>query len=247
MPAGQVTRPVALITGGAKRVGRAIVERLGAAGFDVVFTYLTSRREASELQEKLESAGRRCMAVQVDLTDPTAAKDLIHRSLTSRFDRLDVLVNNASLYEPGELAQVTVEQMRRLTAVHVESPLLLSQTFAPLLRQSKGRIINMADLMAERPWPKYLAYCVSKAGLASLTVALARALAPDVTVNAIAPGVVEWADEFPPSARAQYLKRVPLARAGTPQDVAELVHFLCTSGSYITGQVIHLDGGRSIT
>jgi pteridine reductase len=132
-------------------------------------------------------------------------------------------------------------------AVHFESPLLLCQAFAPMLRHSKGHIVNMVDLLAERPWPQYLAYCASKAALWNLTLGLARELAPDVTVNGIAPGVVEWPEDYPPEEREKYLRRVPLARAGTPQDVAEAVHFLVTGGSYITGQIIRLDGGRSIT
>jgi pteridine reductase len=137
--------------------------------------------------------------------------------------------------------------MRRLMAIHYETPLLLAKAFAPTLRTTRGRIVNMVDLLAERPWPQYLAYCASKAALANLTLALARELAPDVTVNGIAPGVVAWPDDYPESERAKYLKRVPLARAGTPQDVAELVHFLCTGGAYMTGQILRLDGGRSIT
>ena len=125
--------------------------------------------------------------------------------------------------------------------------MLLCQSFAPLLRASRGHVVNMVDLLAERPWPQYVAYCASKAALWNLTLSLARDLAPDVTVNGIAPGVVEWPDDYPESEREKYLKRVPLSRAGTPTDVAETVHFLCTAGSYITGQVIRLDGGRSIT
>jgi pteridine reductase len=105
----------------------------------------------------------------------------------------------------------------------------------------------MVDLLAERPWPEYLAYCASKAALWNLTLGLARELAPEVTVNGIAPGVVEWPDDYPEAERAKYLKRVPLARAGTPEDVANVVQFLVTGGQYVTGQVIRLDGGRSIT
>jgi pteridine reductase len=144
------------------------------------------------------------------------------------------------------LAGTTPDLTRRLWAIHVESPLMLCQRLAPLLRTSRGHVINMVDLMAERPWPKYMAYCASKAALANLTLSLARELAPDVTVNAIAPGAVEWPADMPQADRDKYLKRVPLARAGTPLDVAELVHFLATNGSYITGQIIRLDGGRSI-
>jgi pteridine reductase len=240
-------RRVALVTGGAKRVGRAIVERLASGGFDVAFTYLSSEVEAAQLRAALESSGGNALAIKADLTHAQRAADGIAKAFGGRFDRLDVLVNSASLYEPGPLAEVDLQQCRRLMAVHFESPLLLCQAFAPPLRSSRGHVVNMLDLLAERPWPKYLAYCASKAALWNLTLSLARELAPEVTVNGIAPGVVEWPEDYPKAERETYLKRVPLARAGTPQDVAETVHFLSTVGSYITGQVIRLDGGRSIT
>jgi pteridine reductase len=137
--------------------------------------------------------------------------------------------------------------MQKFAAIHVQSPLLLCQKFEPVLRASHGHVINMIDLLAERPWPQYAAYSASKAALANLTLSLARELAPQVTVNGIAPGVVEWPKNYPQEEREKYLKRVPLARPGTPQDVANLVHFLATAGTYITGQIIRLDGGRSIT
>ncbi len=231
---------VALVTGGAKRVGRAIAERLAAEGFNVVFTYNSSEAEAADLEGRLKAQG-----IKADLTDAVAATK--HIRTTFAPPRLDVLVNNASLYEPARLADTTPEMMRRLMAIHYESPLLLAQAFAPMLRQSRGHIINMVDLLAERPWPQYMPYCASKAALANLTLSLARELAPDVTVNGIAPGVVEWPPDYPEAEKQKYLKRVPLARPGTPQDVANLVHFLATAGSYITGQIIRLDGGRSIT
>jgi pteridine reductase len=232
-------RPLALVTGGAKRVGRAIVERLAAAGFDVAFTYLSSGGEAQALVERLNGT-----AIRADLTYPEEAVALIRRGVPRP---PTVLVNNASLYLPAALTDVTLSLSRQLMAIHYESPLLLAQAFADDLRRARGHIINMADLLAERPWPKYLPYCASKAALVNLTLGLARELAPDVTVNAIAPGVVEWPPDYPESEREEYLRRVPLARAGTPEDVANLVHYLCTGGSYLTGQVIHLDGGRSIT
>ncbi len=125
--------------------------------------------------------------------------------------------------------------------------MLLCKEFAHLLRKSNGHVINMVDILAERPWPEYLGYCTSKAGLMNLTLGLARELAPHVTVNGIAPGVVEWPVDYPKAERVKYLKRVPLGRPGTPRDVADLVHFLSTEGRYITGQIIRLDGGRSIT
>ena len=240
-------RRVALVTGGAKRVGRAIVERLARDGFDVAFTYHTSEADAADLRSQLESSGAAALAIKADLTHAQRATDSIAGAFAGRFDRLDVLVNSASLYEPAPLDDTDLALSRRMMAIHFESPLLLCQAFAPLLRRSKGHVVNMVDLLAERPWPQYVAYCASKAALWNLTLSLARTLAPDVTVNGIAPGVVEWPPDYPEAERQKYLKRVPLARAGTPQDVAETVHFLCTGGSYVTGQVIRLDGGRSIT
>jgi pteridine reductase len=243
--AGEVQR-VALVTGAAKRVGRAIAERLAAGGFDVAFTYHSSKREADELAKALAGGGRQSRAIKADLTKPEKAAVRVFEEVSDAFGRLDVLVNNASLYEPGRLAEATAEQSRRLHAIHVESPLLLCQRFEAMLRSARGHVVNMVDLLAERPWPQYLAYCASKAGLMNLTMGLARELAPEVTVNGIAPGVVEWPPDYPEEERQKYLKRVPLARPGTPEDVAELVYFLCTRGSYITGQIIRLDGGRSI-
>lgn len=238
---------IALVTGGARRVGRAVVERLAVGGFDVALTYLTGKREADELVKTLAGRGRRAVAIKADLAKPEKSAVRVFEQVSETFGRLDVLVNNASVYEPAGLSEATADQVRRATAVHVESPLLLCQRFAPLLRANQGHVVNMVDFLAERPWPQYLGYCASKAALANLTLSLARELAPDVTVNGIAPGVVEWPDDFPESERPNYLKRVPLQRAGTPQDVAELTYFLCTTGTYITGQVIRLDGGRSIT
>jgi pteridine reductase len=240
-------RRVALVTGGAKRVGRAVVMRLADGGYDVAFTYLSGEAEARELQNTLGQLGRKAVGVRADLTDPPGAVETIGDSISREFGRLDVLVNNASLYEPDRLGDVTLAQSRRHWAIHVESPMLLCQHFAPLLREAGGHVINMLDLLAERPRPQYLTYCASKAGLWNLTLSLARELAPQVTVNGIAPGAVAWPANFPEADRQKYLQRVPLGRPGTPEDVAQLVYFLCTGGTYLTGQIVRLDGGRSIT
>jgi pteridine reductase len=247
MLGGMATARVALVTGGAKRVGRAIVERLAAAKFDIAFTYLTGADAADQLVEKLNADGRNTLAIRADLTDPNTAIPMIAGKITDAFGRLDVLVNSASMYPQMNLQQTDVSLMQKLEAIHMQSPLLLCKAFESMLRQSRGHVINMVDLLAEKPWPQYLAYCASKAGLQNLTLGLARALAPEVTVNGIAPGVVEWPENYPEEEKRKYLSRVPLARAGTPGDVAELVHFLVTGGSYITGQIIRLDGGRSLT
>jgi pteridine reductase len=234
---------VAVVTGAAKRVGLAIAERLIGGGRRVIITYRSSQAEA----EKLVAAhAPHLIAIQADLTDPTPAIARIVEAVES-LGRLDLLVNNASIYEPSALSQINAEQLRRLMTIHVEAPLLLIQALAPILRKSKGAVVNMVDLLAEKPWPQYLGYSASKAALWSLTRGLARELAPEVSVNGIAPGVVDWPDDYPQAQREKYLKRVPLARAGTPEDVAALVEFLATDGRYITGQIIRLDGGRSLT
>ncbi len=234
----------ALVTGGAKRVGRAIVVKLLEEGFNVAFTYNTSGDEAQSL---IDEYGPRVLATHADLTSPVDATEEIRRRFASFGNRLDLLVNNASLYEPAPLNRTDTDLMRRVMAIHFEAPLLLIRAFTPLLRSAHGHIVNMVDVLAERPWPRYLAYCASKAALANLTLGLARELAPDINVNGIAPGVVEWPENYPEEEKQPYLQRVPLNRAGAPRDVANLVHFLATSGNYITGQIIRLDGGRSIT
>jgi pteridine reductase len=241
------TRRVALVTGGARRVGRAIVERLAGAGFDVAFTFRSGLEEANALEKQLRASGRSARAICADLSDLPAGIDRIEREFRGSFSRLDVLVNNASQYLPGDLAQTDVALMRRLMTVNAEAPLLLCQRFAGDLRASRGHVVNMLDLLAERPWPQYLAYCASKAAFANITLSLARELAPEVTVNAIAPGVVDWPANYPEADRLKYLQRVPLGRPGTPNDVAEAVLYFCTAAPNVTGQILRLDGGRSIT
>jgi pteridine reductase len=236
---------VALITGAAKRVGRAVALELADAGFDIAFTYLSSRKPADELTAAIRAKGRQALAISADLTNPQDAVDPIWTQFNARFNRLDFLMNNASLFSPDDPADA--DQSRRFWAIHVESALMLARKFRSSLEAAGGSIVNMVDLQAEKPIPNYLSYCASKAGLWNLTLGLARELAPRVRVNGIAPGVVEWADSITPKEREQYLRRVPLARPGTPEDVAKTVRFLCLEGTYITGQIIRLDGGRSIT
>jgi len=238
---------VALITGAAKRVGRAIALRLARAGYDIAFTYNRSGDEAQSLIDEVAKLGRRGVGISADLTNLPGGTQTIAREFRGAFNRLDTLVNNASIYQAADLSATTLELTRRLWAIHVEAPILLCQEFAGMLKDSSGSIVNMVDLLAQRPWPQYLAYCASKAALGNLTLGLARELAPSVRVNGIAPGVVEWPPGFPEEQKEQYLRRVPLDRAGTPEDVAELVWFLSRPGSYITGQIVPLDGGRSIT
>lgn len=230
----------AIVTGGARRVGRALVQMLADEGFTVVYT--TRGRAGGAVSRRPN-----VRAVTLDFEDPEAAAGVLASLVRDQLGgRLDVLVHNASAYEPGELSALTLQQLRSMHRVHVEAPVLITQALAAPLRKSRGRVITMLDITTERPMPSYLAYCASKAALANATLSLARALAPEVTVNGIAPGVVEWPEDLPEAERRKYLSRVPLRRAGTPRDVAALVRFLVTEGAYVTGQVIRLDGGRSI-
>jgi len=235
---------VALVTGAARRVGRGVALRLAERGYDVAFTYLSSVAQARQLQRRIRAAGRRSLAIRADLTDPATAVQTIRSEFAKSFKRLDVLINNASVYEPDAAPPGQLEQMRRFWAIHVESPLLLCRAFSAKLRAAGGHVINMLDASSQRPLPRYVAYCASKGGLATLTLSLARELAPRVTVNGIAPGVVKWPDDLPEEARRQYLRRVPLGRAGTPQDVADAVMYFCAQRSYVTGTILRLDGGR---
>jgi pteridine reductase len=239
--------PVALITGAARRVGRAAALRMADAGYDIAFTYLSSQQDAEKLTQEIVAKGRACLAIRADLTESASAAEAVFGEFKKKFDSLNLLMNNASLYQPSGLDETTPDQMRRFWAIHIESPLFLCRKFRAMLEQSSGHVVNMVDLLAERPWPEYMSYCASKAGLLNLTLSLARELAPRVTVNGIAPGVVEWPPGASEEEKQKYLQRVPLARAGTPQDVAEAVYYFCTTGSYVTGQILHLDGGRSIT
>ncbi|HEX8523574.1 MAG TPA: SDR family oxidoreductase [Tepidisphaeraceae bacterium] len=235
-------QPAAFVTGGAARVGRAIVEKLASTGFRVIFTYKTSAGAAEDLTARYGNAVR---CIQVDLAEVERFEKQIVQAAES-LGRLDLLVNCASVYQPDP-SPPDLSFFQQTFKVNAEAPLRLMEWLAPLLKRNGGHVVNMIDILAERPWPAYRTYCASKAALLNLTLSMARQLAPEVTVNGIAPGVVQWPPDYPAAEKEKYLKRVPLGRAGTPEDVANLVHYLATDGRYITGQIIRLDGGRSIT
>ncbi|OAB63590.1 hypothetical protein AY599_11500 [Leptolyngbya valderiana BDU 20041] len=246
-------RPVALITGGAKRVGAAIATEFARRGLDLLITYNTSGDEAGTLSKKLErDHGVRVKAFACDLADPDAAARACADAVRDA-GRLDVLVHNASAYFPtpldGDLDWATTQ---RLYAINAASPLLITAALADWLRASAlpggGAVVAMADIHAMgRPRKDFAAYSMSKAALTELVRTLARALAPEARANAVAPGVVAWPEsgyESDEDAQEAYLKRVPLRRAGTPQDAAKLVAALALDHAYVNGEVIRLDGGR---
>lgn len=239
----------ALVTGGSRRVGRAVVERLAHAGFKVLFTFNHGRAAAEELVSELKQKRIDTVnAIELDLADPNAADRLGNIVRLTLGDRVDLLVNNASLFLPDDAPTGASPQLhRKLFEVNAIAPALIMSELSPALTLANGSVINFVDMLAEKPWPKYSAYCASKAALQASTLAFARRLAPKVRVNGIAPGVIDWPEDMPDADRAAYIKRVPLARAGTPTDAAEVVYWLATGAPYITGEVIKLDGGRSLT
>jgi len=234
---------VALVTGAARRVGRAIALRLSAAGCHVAVHYRRSEQDALDAVAACRSCGVSAEAFRADLADVAAARGLV-ASVLGRFGRLDVLVNNASFFEPMTLDTFSVEEWERTLRVNLTAPLVLTQAARAALEEAGGRVVNLCDAGAHRAWPDYLAYVVSKAALESLTRVLARALAPRVNVVGIAPGVAAWPEHYTESVRAEMTARIPLRRAGTPEDMAAAVHYVLRDGDYVTGAILPVDGGQ---
>ncbi|MCA9242438.1 MAG: SDR family oxidoreductase [Phycisphaerales bacterium] len=237
---------VALITGAARRVGRAIALRLAREGCHIAAHYHTSRKPAEALQAEIRALGRECELFSANLADPRETDALAPHVIT-RFGRLDILINNASTFEPMRLDEFSRETWNRDLAINLTAPMALSHAAASELKKRSGRIINLCDAAITRPLPDYLAYAVSKGGLETLTRALARALAPEVNVVGVAPGVAEFPESYDQQTRDRLVSRIPLKRAGSPEDIAALIAFLLREGDYITGAIIPADGGRHIT
>jgi pteridine reductase len=239
---GMRSVPVALVTGAARRVGATIAHRLHAAGFDVVLHYRSPGADLDALVAELESARPgSTLALQADLADTAATAALV----PARFGRLDALVNNASSFYPTPLGGIEEAQFDDLMATNARAPLFLAQAAAPALRESRGAIVNLVDIYADRPIPRYLPYCMAKAALVALTYGLARELGPEVRVNAIAPGNILWSTN-PEKAEtlAVVQQRTALQRQGAPEDIAGAVLWLLRDAGYVTGQVLRVDGGR---
>ena len=240
-------RPVVLVTGAARRIGAAIARALHAAGFDLALHCRSSRAELDALRGELDAVRPdSTLALQADLADAGAAPALVADTLR-RFGRLDGLVNNASAFHPTPLGEITAADWDALFAVNARAPLLLAQAAADALRETRGAIVNLVDIYAERPLPGYGVYSMSKAALIAATRALACELAPEVRVNAIAPGAVLWPESGKEAAaREDILARTPLARAGQPAEIAGAVLWLLRDAGFVTGQVIRVDGGRTL-
>ena len=238
---------VALVTGAARRIGAAVARRLHAAGANVVLHYRGAEADAAALEAELNAArSKSASKVKADLLAPVAPRALVSAAL-ERFGALDVLVNNASTFYTTQVGAIEVGHWEELVGSNLRAPLFIAQEAAPELGKRGGVIVNIADIHAERPLKGYLVYSVAKSGLAALTRALALELAPKVRVNAVAPGAIAWPEDgqFDPPERERIVATTPLARLGSPEEIARAVHFLATA-PFVTGQVLAVDGGRSV-
>jgi len=240
---------VVLITGGAKRVGASICRKLHARGANLIVHYRSSLQEAQDLQNELNQLRPDSVAlIQADLLDTDLLPDLIEKA-TKRFGQLDVLINNASSFFPTPLNECTEEAWDDLVGSNLKAPLFLSQAATPYLKAQQGCVVNIIDIHAERPLKNYVIYNLAKGGLQSLTKSLALEMAPAVRVNGVSPGPIlwpeddEWSDE---ATRQKIIDGTLLKRVGEPEDIARTVLFLIADAPYITGQIIAVDGGRSV-
>jgi len=234
---------VALVTGAGKRLGRAVALRLAGEGADVAVHYRGSDAEATEVVAEIEKLGRRAVAIRAELTSVEQIRALVQR-VAHEFGRIDVLVNSAANFLPSSVISTTEEIWDASLDTNVKGPFFLAQAAAPWLRRSNGVIVNFADTGGILGWPGYIAHSISKAGMIMLTKTLAKALAPEVRVNAIAPGTITMAGD-PPEWEQEFVKLAPLKKTGTPEDIAEAVSYL-VSAKFLTGHVLVLDGGRTI-
>ena len=244
-----MTTRVALITGAARRIGAVLATSFHSAGYNVILHYLNSETEAIALQTHLNQIRNNSVALlRTDLTDTNDWESLA-LECTEHWGRIDVLVNNASLFYPTVVGNVTVDMWQELIGSNLQAPFFLSQALIPALNKSTGNIVNIVDTHAEKPLKDYPVYSIAKAGLAMLTQSLAKELAPNIRVNGVAPGTILWPEDkatLNESVKENILNKVPLKRQGTPEDIARTVLFLAHDAPYITGQIINVDGGRSV-
>jgi pteridine reductase len=236
---------VALVTGAGRRVGRAVALRLAHAGCRVAVHCLRSEVEAHAVAGECRATGMDAEVFRADLAEFEAVRRLPGQVL-SRFGHLDVLINNASVFERMTLDTFDQRAWERTLRINLTAPMLLTHAARDALRQASGRVVNLCDAAVGRPWPDHLAYVVSKGALETLTRVLSRALAPEVNVVGIAPGTAAWPEHYEEQTRARLTARIPLGRAGTPEDIAAAVHLVLSAGDYITGAILPVDGGRHL-
>ena len=240
---------VAMITGSARRIGRAVAETLHRDGMNVVLHYNASEEEAQVLCDELNKIRpESAVTIQGDLLEPDIDKSLVNKA-HQVWNRLDILVNNASRFYRTHFGKVTEYAWDDIMTSNLRAPFFLSQAAAPFLKETKGRIINISDIHAWRPMSNYSVYCISKSGLLMLTRALAKELAPDILVNAIAPGAIVWPEgdnTLSAEEKETIISKTPLGRSGSPDDVARVALFLARDADFMTGEVLAVDGGRHL-
>ncbi len=251
-----MSRPRALVTGGARRVGRAIVLELARAGFDVAIHYRTGGDEAEAVAALARDLGAEAWTVGADLAEVADCAQLVE-AVAARWDGLELLVNNASAFTPEPFEHTPLEAYERMMAVHARAPWLLVQGLLPRLRAARSPaaeaaagehalVVNLVDIGAVRPLAGYAAYSVSKAALLMLTRALAVELAPAVRCVGVSPGQVIWPEDYDEALREKLARRIPMGRVGTPEDVARFVRFAALEGTYLNGVVLDVDGGLAV-
>ena len=241
----QLAGRVALVTGAGRRLGRAIARGLAARGARLAIHYHATGGGAASLRDEIRAAGGDAECFAADLRDAAAARELPGR-VAAHFGALDVLVNSAAVMHRLRLEETTPDAWNQIIDLNLRSLFFTAQGAAPHLRAARGRIVNIADLAGLEPWPAYAAHSVSKAGVVMLTEVLARELAPEVTVNAVAPGAVLVPDDYGAADRDELARTTPLRRLGRPEDVVAAVLYLVEGGDYVTGQTLVVDGGRRI-
>jgi NAD(P)-dependent dehydrogenase (short-subunit alcohol dehydrogenase family) len=256
---GPLQHQTALVTGAAKRIGKALALALAASGADVAITYRESQAEAERTVAELRAHGVRAGGYPCDLRSPESIRHMVN-TVVSDFGRLDILVNNAGVFETAALEAITVPQWDAMFETNTRAPFLTSQAALPLLKAARGRIINIGSLGGIHPWPTHAHYCTSKAALHMLTATMSKAFAPEISVNCVAPGMIavtpngkspsgNTLSANSPETSAEYeqfAQRTPMRRNGTPQDVAEAVLFFATGPHFITGQILGVDGGLGL-
>ncbi|HLK53717.1 MAG TPA: SDR family oxidoreductase [Candidatus Angelobacter sp.] len=235
-----------LITGAARRLGRAVAVSLAQAGANVAFTFRSSAKEAKQTLKLVKEAGVQGLALECDLRKDQSAQETV-RTVLSYFGQIDVLINNAGVFQTAKIEDITAQQWDEVFSVNVRAPFLMSQSCIPALRKTHGRIINLGSLGGKKPWTTHAHYCSSKAALHMLTEVMAKALAPEVAVNCVAPGMIVAEDERNPALMERLAARTPMQKNGTPQDVVSAVMYFATAPHFITGQILTVDGGLGLS
>ncbi|HYF38282.1 MAG TPA: SDR family oxidoreductase [Gemmatimonadales bacterium] len=237
---------VALVTGSGRRLGRVLAQALAARGMSLALHYHASEEGARSLEREIRAAGGRAACFSADLTSAEAARTLPAR-VAGDLGRLDVLINSAAVMHRLGFEETTPAEWDAVLNLNLRSLFFCAQGAAPALRAARGKIVNLADLAGLEPWPGFAAHSISKAGVVMLTKVLARSLAPDVTVNAIAPGAVLVPEEYPREERERLARTTPLRRLGSPSDVVAALLYLLEGGDFVTGEILVVDGGRLVT